>query len=58
MQQPDNRRILIVDDNDAIHGDFKKILAAAAANRRCVRGRPCSTTRRPRQWALRRNPSS
>jgi len=28
MHQPDNRRILIVDDNAAIHQDFKKILAA------------------------------
>jgi diguanylate cyclase (GGDEF)-like protein len=26
-----NRRILIIDDNEAIHGDFKKILAGGAA---------------------------
>ncbi len=30
MQTFDNRRILIVDDNAAIHGDFKKILGAQA----------------------------
>jgi signal transduction histidine kinase len=30
MQTFDNRRILIVDDNSAIHGDFKKILGAHA----------------------------
>jgi two-component system sensor histidine kinase/response regulator len=30
MQTFDNRRVLIVDDNAAIHGDFKKILGAQA----------------------------
>ena len=32
MQRQDNRRILIVDDNAAIHADFKKILATSAAD--------------------------
>jgi CheY-like chemotaxis protein len=26
MQQPSNKRILVIDDNPAIHGDFRKIL--------------------------------
>ncbi len=30
MQSFDNRRVLIVDDNAAIHGDFKKILGSSA----------------------------
>jgi len=32
MQTFENRRILIVDDNAAIHGDFRKILGAAGAS--------------------------
>lgn len=32
MHTSDNRRILIVDDNAAIHGDFKKILGAQATD--------------------------
>ena len=33
MNSPQNRRILVVDDNPAIHADFKKILCPAADNR-------------------------
>ena len=32
MNTPANRRILIVDDNPAIHADFRKILAPAGAD--------------------------
>ena len=31
MLQPDNNRILIIDDNPAIHQDFRKILGPADA---------------------------
>jgi putative two-component system response regulator len=31
MEAPENRRILIVDDNESIHADFRKILGAADA---------------------------
>ena len=37
MNETSNRRILIIDDNEAIHTDFQKILAGSSSSNAALR---------------------